>query len=175
MRAFSRLQMILVLACDHAVSSNRITIDRKGKPVVHYTFTPEVIAGLVAGTRASARIFFGAGALSVHAPTAAGHVIERGDADQIDRLIAVENFRPGTTTVSAAHLMGGCAMGRNAGDSVTDSWGRVHGVPWLRVADSSLFPDALQINPYLTIMALAGRVAERLRNEAGALRDAVPV
>lgn len=175
MRAFPRLQMILVLACDRAVSSNRITIDRKGKPVVHYTFTPEVIAGLVAGTRTSARIFFGAGALSVHAPTAAGHVIERADADQIDQLIAVENFRPGTTTVSAAHLMGGCGMGRSAGDSVTDSWGRVHGVPWLRVADSSLFPDALQINPYLTIMALAGRVAERLRSEVGALREAVPV
>jgi choline dehydrogenase-like flavoprotein len=58
--------------------------------------------------------------------------------------------------------MGGCSLGRNAIDSVTDSWGRVHGVPWLRVADASLFPDALQINPYLTIMGLADRVAERL-------------
>jgi choline dehydrogenase-like flavoprotein len=53
-------------------------------------------------------------------------------------------------------------MGRDARDSVTDSWGRVHGVPWLYVADSSLFPDALQINPYLTVMALADRVAERV-------------
>ena len=175
MRAFARLQMILVLACDRAISTNRISIDRKGKPVVHYTFTPEVVAGLVAGTRASARIFFGAGALRVHGPTAPGHLIERAEASQIDRLIAVENFRPGTTTVSAAHLMGGCAMGRNAEDSVTDSWGRVHGVPWLRLADSSLFPDALQINPYLTIMALAGRVAERLRSEVSALREAIGV
>ena len=60
-------------------------------------------------------------------------------------------------------------MGRGAADSVTDSWGRVHGVPWLFVADSSLFPDSLEINPYLTIMALADRVAERIREEAGAL------
>jgi choline dehydrogenase-like flavoprotein len=44
-------------------------------------------------------------------------------------------------------------MGRTAQDSVTDAWGRVHGAPWLRVADASLFPDALEINPYLTIMA----------------------
>jgi choline dehydrogenase-like flavoprotein len=49
---------------------------------------------------------------------------------------------------------------------VTDAWGRVHGVPWLRVADASLFPDSLEINPYLTIMALADRVAEGLREEA---------
>jgi len=40
-------------------------------------------------------------------------------------------------------LDGGCGMGRDASDSVTDAWGRVHGVPWLRVADSSLFPDAI--------------------------------
>ena len=49
-----------------------------------------------------------------------------------------------------------------AADSVTDGFGRVHGRPWLRVADSSLFPDALEINPYLTIMALADRVADGL-------------
>jgi choline dehydrogenase-like flavoprotein len=56
--------------------------------------------------------------------------------------------------------MGGCAMGSDQRRSVTDAWGRVHGLPWLRVADASLFPDSLEINPYLTIMALADRVAE---------------
>jgi len=60
-------------------------------------------------------------------------------------------------------------MGRGAGESVTDAWGRVHGVPWLRVADASLFPDALEINPYVTIMALADRVAEGVREDAGRL------
>jgi choline dehydrogenase-like flavoprotein len=52
---------------------------------------------------------------------------------------------------------------------VTDSYGRVHGMPWLRVADASLFPDSLEINPYLTIMALADRVAEGIRQDAGSL------
>ena len=52
-----------------------------------------------------------------------------------------------------------------AGASVTDSRGRVHGVPWLRVADASLFPDSLEINPYLTVMALADRVAEGVRDD----------
>ena len=37
-------------------------------------------------------------------------------------------------------------MGRSAAESVTDGWGRVHGLPWLRVADASLFPDSLEIN-----------------------------
>jgi choline dehydrogenase-like flavoprotein len=52
---------------------------------------------------------------------------------------------------------------------VTDGYGRVHGMPWLRVADASLFPDALEINPYVTIMALADRVAEGIKLDAPAL------
>ena len=76
---------------------------------------------------------------------------------------------PGKVAVTAAHLMGGCGMGRTRADSVTDAWGRVHGIPWLRVADASLFPDSLEINPYLSIMAVADRVAETVREEAAAL------
>jgi choline dehydrogenase-like flavoprotein len=165
MRAFPRLQMIHVHACARAVPENRITVDAGGRPVVHYTFTDETIAQLVRATRASTRIFFAAGARRVHAPTAHPPLIERQDAARVDQLIAAEHFLPGKISISAAHLMGGAGMGARAQTSVTDAWGRVHGIPWLRVADSSLFPDALQINPYLTIMALADRVAEKIEEE----------
>ena len=164
MDAFPRLQMILVLACDRAIPDNRVVVDAAGRPVVHYTFTEEVTRSLVAATRASARIFFAAGAVRVHAPSADPPLIDRHGAYRIDDLIDVKHFLPGRISISAAHLMGGCAMGLE-GASVTDSRGRVHGVPWLRVADASLFPDALEINPYLTIMALADRVAEGIRED----------
>jgi len=169
MRAFPRLQMILVLACDKAVEQNRVTVDRDGNPLVHYTFTPETIAAMVRATRASAKIFFAAGAVRVHAPSADPPLIERRDAARVDELIAERHFQTGRISVSAGHLMGGCGMGRSAADSVTDGWGRVHGVPWLRVADASLFPDSLEINPYLTVMALADRTAEAVRADAPAL------
>lgn len=170
MRAFPRLQMILVLACDRRVDGNRITVDRRGRPVVDYRFTPTVVGSLVAATRAAARIFFAAGAVRVHAPYACPYLIESTEAGDLDRRIDEKNFLPGTTSLSAAHLMGGCAMGKDRTDSVTDSWGRVHGIPWLRVADSSLFPDSLQINPYLTIMGLADRVAEGVAAGMGGAR-----
>ncbi len=163
MQAFPRLQMILVLACDRAAPGNRVTVDRAGNPVVHYRFTPETIDGLVRGTRASARIFFAAGAIRVHAPLADPPLVEAREAARLDDRITARHCRLGKTSISAAHLMGGCGMGRDSSDSVTDGWGRVHGVPWLRVADASLFPDSLEINPYLTIMALADRVAEAVR------------
>lgn len=169
MHAFPRLQMILVLACDRAGKANRVAVDRLGRPVVHYTFTQDVVRALARANRTAARIFFAAGAVRVHAPLADPPILEVRDAARLDERIDETHFRPGKQSVSAAHLMGGCAMGRNAGDSVTDAWGRVHGIPWLRVADASLFPDALEINPYLTIMALADRVAEKIRDDAGEL------
>lgn len=165
MQAFERLQMILVLACDRAVEENRIEVDRSGRPVVHYSFTPTVVDSLAAATRAAARIFFGAGALRVHAPTADPHIITRDEIGRIDERITPAHFVPGTTSVSAAHMMGGCGMGGSAANSVCDGWGRVHGMPWLRVADSSLFPDSLEINPYLTVMALADRTAQAVMRD----------
>lgn len=160
MRAFPRLQMILVLACDRAVPGNRVALDRHGAPAVHYRFTPEVVRSLATATRAAARIFFGAGAVRAHAPLADPPLLDASELDTLDRRIQERHFVRGKVSVSAAHLMGGCGMGRDPSDSVTDAWGRVHGIPWLRVADSSLFPDSVEINPYLTIMALADRVAE---------------
>jgi choline dehydrogenase-like flavoprotein len=162
MRAFPRLQMILVLACDHATPENRITVDRRGDPVVHYRFTDAVIQAMVQATRASARIFFAAGAVRVHAPAAQPSLVEAHEVPHLEQRIHPRHFRAGQISISAAHLMGGCGMGTSAMDSVTDDRGRVHGHPWLRVADASLFPDSLEINPYLTIMALADRVAEGL-------------
>ncbi len=169
MRSFSRLQMILVLACDKAVPGNRVGVDRSGNPVVHYRFTPEVVTSLVRATRTSARIFFAAGAERVHAPSANPPLIERRDAGRVDELIQERHFRTGRISISAAHLMGGCGMGAGPADSVTDAWGRVHRLPWLRVADASLFPDSLEINPYLTVMALADRVAQRVLEDYSTL------
>jgi choline dehydrogenase-like flavoprotein len=165
MRGFPRLQMILAFACDHVDPHNRVSVDESGRPVVHYRFTPEVVRALVQATMTSARIFFAAGAKRAHVPMAEPTTVEADQAEQLDTLVDESAFKPGRVTVSAAHLMGGCGMGRTADDSVTDSYGRVHGIPWLYVADASLFPDAVEINPYLTIMALADRVAERIREE----------
>jgi cholesterol oxidase len=53
-------------------------------------------------------------------------------------------------------------MGTDLDRSVTDAYGVLHGYPGVVVADGSLFPSSSKVNPYLTIMALAERCAERL-------------
>jgi choline dehydrogenase-like flavoprotein len=169
MRAFPRLQMILVLALDPALPENRVTLDKNGDPVVDYTLTDPVLDTLHASMLASARVFFAAGAKRVHAPAGTSFFIDAADADRVDELIPRANVKPGKISITSAHLMGGCAMGRDASDSVTDEWGRVHGLPWLFVADASLFPQCSEVNPYVTVMALADKVAEGIRNNAGEL------
>jgi choline dehydrogenase-like flavoprotein len=58
-------------------------------------------------------------------------------------------------------------MGKDGTDSVCDGWGRVHGHEDLFIADGSLFPQSSHVNPYLTIMALADRVSERVLKDLG--------
>ena len=60
------------------------------------------------------------------------------------------------------HMMGTTRMGNDPDNSVTDAWGRVHGIENLYVAGSSLFPAAAAANPTLTIVALALRLADHL-------------
>lgn len=161
MDRMDQLQMILALAIDDALPEHRVRADRWGDPVVDYRLTPAVLNALTEAMRASARIFFEAGAERVHVPAAQGP-LKGYDAARIDDLVRPEFLLPGKASISAAHLMGGCRMGSDPATSVTDLWGQVHGAPWLFVADASLFPKAAEINPYITIMALADRVAEQI-------------
>jgi choline dehydrogenase-like flavoprotein len=163
MARMDRMQMILVLAVDPTLAENRVTVDSAGDPVVHYRFTDEVLDALVESQRVAARIFFASGCRRVHAPAGASFFVTANQAERLDELINREAFKLGKVSISSAHLMGGCRMGTDPATSVTDAWGQVHGVPWLFVADASLFPMCSEINPYITIMALADRVAERVR------------
>jgi long-chain-alcohol oxidase len=170
MATMDRLQMILVLAIDPPEPDNRVMVDRGGQPVVRYRFSDPVKRSLVLAMRASARIFFAAGAARIHAPASPQFFIEAADATRIDDLIRFDQMVLGKVAIASAHPMGGCRMGSSPADSVTDSWGQVHGVPWLFVADGSLFPRCAEINPYVTIMALADRVAEGVRRHLPELR-----
>ncbi|MGI8633357.1 MAG: FAD-dependent oxidoreductase [Solirubrobacterales bacterium] len=62
------------------------------------------------------------------------------------------------------HHIGTTRMHEDPRQGVTDADGRVHGVSNLYVAGSSLFPTGGYANPTLTIVALALRLADHLRD-----------
>jgi cholesterol oxidase len=63
------------------------------------------------------------------------------------------------------HPLGGCPMADDPRGGVVDQHGRVHGHPGLVVADGSVVPTALGVNPAKTIAALAERSVERLASD----------
>lgn len=74
------------------------------------------------------------------------------------------DFAPNRGSVFSAHQMGSVRMGASVSDHPCDPEGRVRtragtSVPGLYVGDGSLFPSAIGVNPMITIMALARRVA----------------
>jgi choline dehydrogenase-like flavoprotein len=69
------------------------------------------------------------------------------------------------TGPASTHVQGTCPMGSDAGRSVVDANCESHDAKRLFVGDASLFPRTLSVNPSMTIMALADRLAEHLHSD----------
>ena len=71
---------------------------------------------------------------------------------------------------STAHILGGCPMGADASGGVIDKYGRAFGYENLYIADGSVVPVNLSVNPSLTICALAEWIASHVpaKQPAGA-------
>jgi choline dehydrogenase-like flavoprotein len=66
------------------------------------------------------------------------------------------------TGLASTHVQGTCRMGGDPERSVVDADGQSWDVKRLYVGDGSVVPRTLSVNPSLTIMALASRLAEHL-------------
>jgi choline dehydrogenase-like flavoprotein len=78
------------------------------------------------------------------------------------------------TPVLSTHVQGGCRMGSDPARSVVDAHGESHDVRRLFVGDGSVVPATLSVNPSLTIMSLASRLAEYLDAGEHGYFDRVP-
>jgi choline dehydrogenase-like flavoprotein len=70
------------------------------------------------------------------------------------------------TGVLSTHVQGSCRMGSDPQRSVVNAHGESHDVQGLFVGDSSVLPRTLSVNPSLTIMSLADRLAGHLSERA---------
>lgn len=63
---------------------------------------------------------------------------------------------------TTAHILGGCCMGETPADGVVDRDGKLFNYPGLYVADGSVVPANLGVNPSLTITALSEYIMSRI-------------
>ncbi len=125
-------------------------------PQVTYQLTDADAAKVVRGIELTVEVLFAAGARRVLLPFAGapdihspgelrGHPVAKRSID-----------------LYSIHIMGTARMSEDPRRGVVDSYGRFHGVPGLLVADASLFPSPIGINPMETVIALAMRNAHHL-------------
>jgi choline dehydrogenase-like flavoprotein len=69
------------------------------------------------------------------------------------------------TGPASTHVQGTCRMGSDPGRSAVDANCESHDARRLFVGDASLFTRTLSVNPSLTIMALADRLAQHLHDD----------
>ena len=118
---------------------------------------------LLAGLRQTARVFFAAGATEIITGVHGAPVL-RSEAD-IDAALP-DDIPAHEIGLYAAHPMGTCRMGADPNTSVVDPDGRVWGWANLWVADASVFPTSLGVNPQVTVMALGLTVGRHIGQAA---------
>ncbi len=130
------------------------------EPFATYRMAPEDKARIPRLVSLMAEGFFAAGAREVFVPVLGSRGVD-ADAFRKWDLASV----PGRQWECASqHPLGSARMGCSREGSVCDGDGRVWEVPGLTLADGSALPTSLGLNPQLSIMATATRIAWRLRD-----------
>ncbi|RMF15949.1 MAG: GMC family oxidoreductase [Candidatus Dadabacteria bacterium] len=148
----------------HDENAGVITTNDRGEKAIRYRVTQKDRETIRTVIKRSAEIYFAAGANKVFVPTYAPTVIE--DVKDIDRIVDALDLGPGTIGMTSYHPQGTCRMGANPQNSVVGPDGQFHGVERLYVADASLFPTSIMVNPQMTVYALSSKIAHGI-NEQG--------
>jgi len=143
---------MIYLGIGHDGADGRIVLDHRGRPRVLWGALRELpLAGEMSREMRELTAALG------------GTFIERARAAKL--------FGQNPITI---HPLGGCPMGDDADDGVVDHAGRVFDPDGaagavhdgLFVADAAVIPTSLGVNPFLTISALAERIADHLARAA---------
>ena len=143
-------------------SRGRLTAGRDWEPRLRFDLADADVALLKRGIDLLVDYLFAAGAVAVR-PGIAGFDAEIRTKE---RVRALKRFVPRAhqLIVAGNHAYGTCAMGADLARSVVDSNCAVRGAGDLYVCDTSIFPAQTAVNPQLTLMAVAGRLAHVLND-----------
>jgi choline dehydrogenase-like flavoprotein len=153
MAAFDRLGVIGPHCAD--TSEGRVTV-KGGAMRLGYRLNDRDADVLRFGIARAAEIHFAAGATEVYPQIGGLPTLRPGEQDR------VLSARPSDLRLEGFHPMGTARMGSDPSVSVVGPTGETHDVPGLYVADASLFPTSLGVNPMLTIMAFSRHIARGL-------------
>jgi hypothetical protein len=146
----------------------QVTIDRSGRPIVHYRLSPYDQRHVRTAAEGAARALLAAGAQEIYSTQNREVGLKADGSDSVEawlRRVDRVGWGNNQTYYVSFHQMGTCRMGSRPETSVATANGEVHQVKNLFVADASLFPTASGVNPMLTAVALAHYVAQGIKRD----------
>jgi choline dehydrogenase-like flavoprotein len=150
---FGHIGSIGVQLADH--SRGRVGLLGDGTLKAGYRLTRDDARRLTFGIARAAEVHFAAGAAEVYPNIPRAGVLRPGGLAEFE----ATTFRPSELRLEAFHPMGTARISSRPAEGVCDVTGAVRGVAGLFVADASLFPSAVHVNPMMTVIAFAKQVA----------------
>lgn len=159
---FSRTAHVFALARD--VGSGRVDPSTTS---VSYKMDQKDKENLTKGLDKVLRILAAAGAEEIGTQHCKGRSInvKRASSHKFERFVKEESsraLRDVPMPIWSAHQMGSCRMGVDSKTSAVNQMGETWEIEGLYVADTSVFPTALGVNPMVTVQAIAYCTAQSL-------------
>jgi choline dehydrogenase-like flavoprotein len=146
----------VIIAADH--SRGRVRARRRGfDPDLTFHFDQEDVNLIQRGLGILSDICWASGAIGI-LPGLHG-VPEMLSSKQEAGILREKKLHARDLITAANHAFGTTRMSRRPEDGVVDEQGRCHGLENLYVADTGIFPGSPAVNPMLTCMAMADRIA----------------
>ncbi len=162
MALFSRGAALLSLLDDE--EPGEVTASPAGSPEISYHLRGKDIPKARDFLKKASRVLLAAGAKKVLLPDVNETTLaSESELGKIDRM----PLSPGSIPWVGTSCLGTLRMSPNPEDGVVDLNGEVHGMKGLYVSDASWFPGSSAVDPSLTIMANALRVADHLAERLG--------
>jgi choline dehydrogenase-like flavoprotein len=129
-----------------------------GRADLRYTFDEDDVERIRMGMLWSGRVLLAGGAHTLMAPVHGTTPCKT--AEELYEQLKTRSLQD--YTLYAAHPMSTCRMGVDPEKSVIRADARAHAMEGLYLADSSIFPTSLGVNPSITTMALATVIGRRM-------------
>jgi choline dehydrogenase-like flavoprotein len=131
--------------------------ERLGRVEIRYDLCREDVETFRRGVDLLCEMYVAAGATVLYPP-----VEGVGEMRAAERRPMPSSLRARDLTLLAFHPLGTARADARPAHGVVDGDLRLHGVEGVYVADGSVVPSSIGVNPQITIMALATRLAYRL-------------
>ncbi len=151
------------MVADRGVGS---VFSARGETVMRYNIARADVTKIMVAMEAMGRLLFAAGAVEV--------LTGLPDAMTVTSLPALQDAlrrsNPRSLHLAAFHPTGTAAAGADEQVCPVDQTGRLRGVDGVWVADASILPSCPEVNPQLSIMALALAVGDQIVDDVAGAR-----